>query len=198
MKKLGCVLFVVLWSGLAFGQDNMDWAYPVTPKPEPLDSVQLKQVPGSAKKYTQAQIDDPFNPPDWFPDEHPTMPEIVAHGGPKPAGRACAQCHLPSGDGHPESSGLAGLPANYIIRQMAAFKNGELLARAGDEFEAFVTVARNLPFQQDLSRFSIAVIVLRARSNRVADLRALIPDLLATLPVAKRGEVTWVGSEQRA
>jgi hypothetical protein len=60
------------------------------------------------------------------------------------------------------------------------------------------TVDRNLPFQQDLPRFSIAVIVLRARSNRVADLRALIPDLLATLPVAKRGEVAWVGSEQRA
>jgi hypothetical protein len=80
----------------------------------------------------------------------------------------------------------------------AAFKNGELLARAGGDFEAFGTVDRHLPFQQDLSRFSIAVIVLRARSNRVADLRALIPDLLATLPVAKRGEVTWVGSEQRA
>ena len=53
------------------------------------------------------------------------MPQIVAHGGAKPAGRACAQCHLPSGDGHPESSSLAGLPADYIVRQMAAFKNGE-------------------------------------------------------------------------
>ena len=53
------------------------------------------------------------------------MPQIVAHGGPKPAGRACAQCHLPSGDGHPESASLAGLPANYIIRQMNAFKRGE-------------------------------------------------------------------------
>ena len=80
----------------------------------------------------------------------------------------------------------------------AALKNGELLARAEREFEAFVTVDRGLPFQQDLSRFSIAVIVLRARSNRVADLRALIPDLLATLPAAKHGEVPWVGSEQRA
>jgi len=80
----------------------------------------------------------------------------------------------------------------------AAFKNGELLARAEHGFEAFVTVDRNLPFQQDLSRFSIAVVVLRARSSRVADLRALIPDLLATLPVAKRDEVTWVGIEQRA
>ncbi len=75
----------------------------------------------------------------------------------------------------------------------AGLKNGELLARAEHEFEAFVTVDRNLPFQQDLSRFSIAVIVLRAPSNRVSDLRGLIPQLLAVLPVAKRGEVTWVG-----
>ena len=75
----------------------------------------------------------------------------------------------------------------------AALKNGELLARAEHEFEAFVTVDRKLPFQQDLSRFSLAVIVLRAPSNRVTDLRGLVPQLLAALPVAKRGEVTWVG-----
>lgn len=80
----------------------------------------------------------------------------------------------------------------------AALKNGELLARAEREFDAFVTVDRGLPFQQDLSRFSIAVIVLRARSNRIADLRALVADLRAMLPAAKRGEVTWVGTEQRA
>ena len=79
----------------------------------------------------------------------------------------------------------------------AAIKNGELLARAEREFEVFVTVDRRLPSQQDLPRFSIAVIVLRARSNRVTDLRGLIPQLLAALPVAKRGEVTWVGIEQR-
>ena len=79
----------------------------------------------------------------------------------------------------------------------AALKNGELLARAGREFEVFVTIDRRLPFQQDLPRFYIAVIVLRARSNRVTDLRGLIPQLLAALPVAKRGEVTWVGIEQR-
>ena len=59
----------------------------------------------------------------------------------------------------------------------AALTNGELLTRAQREFDAFVTVDRNLPFQQELSRFSISVIVLRARSNRVGDLRALIPQL---------------------
>ena len=80
----------------------------------------------------------------------------------------------------------------------AALKNGELLRRAQQEFDAFVTVDRNLPCQQDLSRFSIAIIVLRAPSNRVADLRSLMPQLLAALPVAKRGEVTWIGAEQRA
>ena len=80
----------------------------------------------------------------------------------------------------------------------AALKNGELLGRAQPEFDVFVTVDHNLPFQQDLSRFSIAVIVLRAPSNRVTDLRGLIPQLLTALPVAKHGEVTWVGAEQRA
>jgi cytochrome c553 len=123
--RFALTVALALIAGAALAQDSMDWAYPVTPKSEPHDRVHPKQVPGSTKTYTQAQIDDPFNPPDWFPDEHPPMPQIVAHGGQKPAGRACAQCHLPTGDGHPESSSLAGLPAAYIVRQMAAFKNGE-------------------------------------------------------------------------
>ena len=56
----------------------------------------------------------------------------------------------------------------------AALKNGELLARAQHDLDTFVTVDRNLPFQQELSRFSSAIIVLRSPSNRVADLRGLI------------------------
>jgi len=125
MKILSSVFAVMLLPSVALAADKPDWAYPVTPPPEKHDTETLKSVPGSTKQYTQAQIDDPYNPPDWFPDEHPPMPEVVARGGQKPAGRACALCHLTSGNGHPESSGLAGLPANYIIRQMAAFKNGE-------------------------------------------------------------------------
>ena len=75
----------------------------------------------------------------------------------------------------------------------AALKNGELLRRAEQSFDVFITVDRHLPFQQSLPRYSIAVIVLRARSNRVADLRTLVPQLLEVLPAAKPGEVTWVG-----
>ena len=57
-------------------------------------------------------------------------------------------------------------------RQMgwSAIKNGELLALAAAEFDTFVTVDRNLSFQQNLPVFDIAVIVLRAKSNRLADL----------------------------
>jgi len=75
----------------------------------------------------------------------------------------------------------------------AALENGELLALAAAQFEVFVTVDRNLAFQQPLTRFSIAVVVLRATSNRLADLRPLVPGLLAVLATAKAGEVTWVG-----
>lgn len=61
-------------------------------------------------------------------------------------------------------------------RQMgwSTIKNGELLALAAKEFDVFVTVDRNLSFQQSLPGFAIAVIVLRARSNRLFDLQPLL------------------------
>jgi hypothetical protein len=73
-------------------------------------------------------------------------------------------------------------------------KNGELLALVTKEFDVFVTVDRNLSFQQNLPAFTIAVIVLRARSNRLGDLQPLVPELLASIPTAKRGAVTYVGA----
>jgi len=72
-------------------------------------------------------------------------------------------------------------------------KNGELLALAANEFEVFVTVDRNLSFQQNLPAFAIAVIVLRAPSNRLTDLKRLVPALLVCIPSAKRGAVEYVG-----
>ncbi len=71
--------------------------------------------------------------------------------------------------------------------------NGELLTLAESEFDVFVTVDRNLAFQQHLPKFSIAVMLLAARSNRLADLVALVPELVQAIPVAKRGVVTKVG-----
>jgi hypothetical protein len=57
-----------------------------------------------------------------------------------------------------------------------------------------MTVGRNLSFQQNIPKFLIAVVVLRAPSNRLRDLRPLAPKPLAALPNPKRGEVTWVGA----
>jgi len=79
-------------------------------------------------------------------------------------------------------------------RQMewSTIRNGELLTLAAREFDVFVTVDRNLSFQQNLPAFAIAVIVLRAKSNRLTELRPLVPDLLASIPAARVGAVTYV------
>ena len=76
----------------------------------------------------------------------------------------------------------------------ATIRNSDLLLLAEGQFDAFVTVDRNLAFQRDLPRFSIAVIVLRARTNRLADLRPLVPQLLEALQQTAPGEVAWIGT----
>ncbi len=102
-----------------------EWAYPAAPagyQPPP-DNGQPKHVAGSTKTFTEKDVNNIHNPPDWFPDEHPPQPDLVAHG--KEGVNACAQCHLATGYGHPESANLAGLPAGYIEEQLQAFKSGE-------------------------------------------------------------------------
>ena len=74
----------------------------------------------------------------------------------------------------------------------ATIKNGRLLWPAEAEFDMFVTVDRNLSFQQNLPKFAIAVAVLRARSNRIENLRQLAPRLLAALPEMKPGTVRFI------
>ena len=74
----------------------------------------------------------------------------------------------------------------------ASKRNGELLALAASQFDAFVTADRNLSYQQDVSAFDIPIVVLVARGNRLDDLRPLVPRLLEILPTAKRRAVTVV------
>ena len=101
------------------------WAYPVNPpglQPAPDDGT-LRHVPGSSAGFTLTQIRNLFKVPDWHPDGHPAMPEIVSDGR-KPNVFACGFCHLPNGLGRPENSSLAGLPPEYIVQQVADFKSG--------------------------------------------------------------------------
>ena len=74
----------------------------------------------------------------------------------------------------------------------AAIKNGELLALAAKHFDVFITVDRNLAWQQNLSAFAVAVIVLRARSNRLGDLKPLVPRLLTAIETARSGATRLV------
>jgi hypothetical protein len=67
-----------------------------------------------------------------------------------------------------------------------------VLALASRTFDVFVTVDRKLASQQNLSVLALAIVVLRARTNRLADLRPLVPTLLVVLPQAKPGTATVV------
>ncbi|PSB14146.1 hypothetical protein C7B65_26725 [Phormidesmis priestleyi ULC007] len=73
-------------------------------------------------------------------------------------------------------------------------KNGQLLALAEAEFDVFITVDRNLSFQQNLPQFGIAVIVLQAPSNRLSDLKPLASEVLAIITTVAKGQATVVGA----
>ena len=119
-------------SAMDTARTELPWAFHVAvPSLQREDDGAVKTVPGSDKSFTVPEINDPFAPPDWYPDEHPPMPDIVATGR-NPEVRACSQCHMPNGLGHPESSSLASLPAAYIKQQMEDFrtvdrKNGGIM-----------------------------------------------------------------------
>ena len=74
----------------------------------------------------------------------------------------------------------------------AGIKDKELLRLAALEFDVFITVDRNLPFQQNLAVLDMAVLVLQASSNRLADLQVLIPKILAIVDTAPKGTATVV------
>ncbi|MGE3275148.1 MAG: cytochrome c [Vicinamibacterales bacterium] len=101
------------------------WAYPInTPGIQPpADDGQPKRVPGSAVALTQAEIRNPFAPPDWHPADHPPAPDPVVKGR-RPDAMACGYCHYPNGQGRPENAALAGLPLEYIVQQTMEFASG--------------------------------------------------------------------------
>jgi cytochrome c553 len=114
------------------------WAYGFTAPPPPgtpqappnpaqvLDNVTLHTVPGSKLSFTRAQIANRYGPADWFPEDHPTMPEIVARGRvtSQPQIYACSLCHYPNGRGRPENANITGLTYEYFMQQMMDFRNG--------------------------------------------------------------------------
>lgn len=98
------------------------WAFPgpreVTATLTHADSVAPRRVHGSNRAFSLAQaLNDMHAPVDWYPATHPRAPRIVMHGA-KGTVFACAYCHLPDGAGRSENAMLAGLPADYIVREV--------------------------------------------------------------------------------
>ena len=78
---------------------------------------------------------------------------------------------------------------------MGQQSNGELLGLAAGEFDVFLTVDRNLSYQQDVSALDIAILVMVAHSNSLDVLRPLVPLVLNALANPKRGAVTLIRAE---
>src|SRR6266566_323069 len=116
-----------------FAADPPPWAYgfegPPQPgaTPVPVGPANTDQtprsIPGATAQYARAQIANRFGPADWFPSEHPQMPDVVAHGK-QPNVWACGLCHYPNGKGRAENAGVNGLSVEYFIHTMNDFKNG--------------------------------------------------------------------------
>jgi cytochrome c553 len=96
------------------------------PAPAPLDNTSQHTLPGSELKFTRAQIANRYGPADWFPEDHPKMPDVVARGreSAQPTVYACSLCHYPNGQGRPENANVTGLSYDYIVQQLYDFKNG--------------------------------------------------------------------------
>lgn len=148
MNKLTLIgLGALCLSPLAFplffdsGDEFPSWAYPVEAQQRPggprvatpKDDGKQFRVPDSDVALTRTQIDGKDEAPDWHPNDHPAMPDVVRAG--KPGVRACGYCHMPNGAGRPDNASLAGLPQDYIKRQIENFKTGN---RKGSKSERTV------------------------------------------------------------
>jgi cytochrome c553 len=113
--------------GAAFAQDKPAeqpplWAWPGNQPAKPADANKIETLQGSNQKFTEVQIKDRTTAVDWFPNGHPAMPTAVK-GGNGTKNFACGYCHLPEGPGRTESADVAGMPADYLYRQLLDMKN---------------------------------------------------------------------------
>jgi cytochrome c553 len=126
-------------AGTALAADGPPpWAYgfttpapPGTPQAPPnpaqvQDAVKQYTLAGSKFSFARAQIANRYGPADWFPEDHPAMPEIVAYGRQSavPTIYACSLCHYPNGKGRPENANITGLSYEYFVQQLIDFRNG--------------------------------------------------------------------------
>jgi predicted nuclease of predicted toxin-antitoxin system len=75
----------------------------------------------------------------------------------------------------------------------AGKSNGELLRLAEGSFDVFVTLDKGMQYQQNLAGRKIAILVIRSKSNRLADILAHVPACLTVIRSIKQGELVHIG-----
>ena len=90
---------------------------------------------------------------------------------------------------------LVGHDASTVPRSgWSGIKNGKLLALAATRFDVFLTMDRNLEFQQNLAALPIAILVIEALSNRIAHLRPLVLEIIRALNSVRPKSLRRVGA----
>ncbi|HWW20137.1 MAG TPA: c-type cytochrome [Steroidobacteraceae bacterium] len=199
--------FALALCGLDVGvaAERPEWAFFVPADAPPPKGSALSDpfpaqwsAPGSTRSYSGAQLQDPLNPPDWYPSEHPQMPPVVAHGSKAekegPPVLPCALCHLPNGAGHVESASLAGLPSNYILHQLDDIRSGtRQITVGGPHAISLITTLKKGFAQEQLPAAARYFSSLKPRTwIRVVEAYAVpksfvSPDSLMRLPVPNGG-----------
>ena len=130
------VVCALAGAGLQAVAEFPSWAYGVTMPPPPpgaapataapapaaagargggaAPDTTLHSLPGAPQQFTRAQIANQYGPADWYPGDHPQMPEIVARGKQPQNVAACSLCHMPNGKGRPENAPVAGFPVTNV------------------------------------------------------------------------------------
>ena len=90
------------------------------PNEDATEQTRPRQAPGSSAPFSLVDIRDGGNVIDWFPQDHPSMPDIIRLGPSKmtTGRRGCGFCHLPNGLGRPENAPTSGLSPAYFVQQL--------------------------------------------------------------------------------
>jgi cytochrome c553 len=154
-------------------------------------------VPGSRLAFTRLAVADDANPVDWFPQEHPPPPPVIAHqrpGGPTP----CAECHLYNGRGFLGAADLNGLPAAYIAQEVKAFRTGQRRSAEAERFDVLemIKVARavsDAELAQAAAYYAALPRTPRLRYVEVAKVPATRPDKFGWLDLVPGGGLEPIG-----